>query len=121
MTPEIKEGFLKLPMRMLKTSTRFTVRKHRGWQNTSYLRNLLRLRMRNTKAFAVQSVFHKSKVGSLRPRPKSLRCALKNGELLARLKAVEITVRASRLLGAKKVNPALNLEAKSSGAELIFR
>src|SRR6266481_9558598 len=47
--------------------------------------------------------------------------ALKNGELLAKLKAVEITVRASRILGAKKVNPALSLEAKSSGAELIFR
>jgi len=47
--------------------------------------------------------------------------ALKNGELLAKLKAVEIPVRASRILGAKKVNPALSLEAKSSGAELIFR
>src|SRR6266481_5581585 len=47
--------------------------------------------------------------------------ALKNGEPLAKLKAVEITVRASRILGAKKVNPALSLEAKSSGAELIFR
>jgi len=38
--------------------------------------------------------------------------ALKNGELLAKLKAVEITVRASRILGAKKVNLGLSLEAK---------